>query len=125
MDAYHHKEAYCLMEYRCKACGISEILWNSRDGVTPLYIASRCCGGEAVHVNWQNDQCVPGFQPPLGSRVFRDISPLEAGEAMRQRIEFMRGQYPISDADVERLVAQAEEAAREQPGAPCVREVAS
>ena len=35
---YKHAEAYCLMKYKCEKCGKTEILWNSRDGVTPFMI---------------------------------------------------------------------------------------
>ena len=33
--AHNHKEAYMLMNYRCE-CGHHELIWNSRDGVTPF-----------------------------------------------------------------------------------------
>lgn len=42
---YKHAEAYCLMKYKCEKCGKTEILWNSRDGVTPFMIKCEKCDG--------------------------------------------------------------------------------
>ena len=37
-EEYKHAEAFCLMKYRCEKCGQAEVVWNSRDGVTPFII---------------------------------------------------------------------------------------
>ena len=59
---YNHKEAFCLMTYRCKDCGFEERIWNSRDGVTPFGLACPSCKGhDHVHADWQNDRCNPLF----------------------------------------------------------------
>lgn len=85
-----HGEAYMLMTYRCdgmagglaaaagrerRGCGASEVVWNSRDGVTPFMIGCRHCGGEAKHVDWQGDVYAPNHQPELGDRIFVDLDP--------------------------------------------------
>ena len=73
-EGYQHKEAFCLMQYRDTVTGEVEVLWNSRDGVTPFIIESRK-GNEAQHVNWQQDRCKPDFIPTPGMRIFVDASP--------------------------------------------------
>jgi len=75
--AYKHNEAFCLMQYRDEVTGEIEILWNSRDGVTPFVIESRA-GNEATHVNWRQDQRRPDYVPTPGMRIFVDASPRHA-----------------------------------------------
>lgn len=78
---YAHKEAFALMRYRDDVTGAVEILWNSRDGVTPFTITSRA-GNPATHVDYDLDQCVPVHTPALGSRVFVDLT-MERARAHR------------------------------------------
>lgn len=66
-----HKEAFCLMEYTSKDGFLKEILWNSRDGVTPFIIMS-VDGREMRHTNWNKDRFLPNFKPPKGMRIFVD-----------------------------------------------------
>lgn len=84
---YNHKEAYYLMEYKCKACGTSEILWNSRDGVTPFGIRCPRCEKDMLHANWEMDRCYPDFIPAPGMRIFIDLTPEKHREAMIKRAE--------------------------------------
>lgn len=84
---YNHKEAFCLMYYKCEKCNKIEKLWNSRDGVTPFVIRCRHCDGEAVHVMWQLDRFMPDYIPILGQRVFIDITKERAEEIAKKRIE--------------------------------------
>lgn len=46
---HQHPEAFALMQYTSKSSGITEIVWNSRDGVTPFGILMRD-GTEGKHV---------------------------------------------------------------------------
>jgi hypothetical protein len=66
---WNHGEAFCLMTYRTKTGKAEEVIWNSRDGVTPFIIYS-LDGQQLEHVEWQRDRCVPTFIPPIGSRAF-------------------------------------------------------
>lgn len=75
--SYRHHEAFCLMQYQDEVTGEIEILWNSRDGVTPFIIGSRA-GNSAQHVNWKKDECRPDFVPTPGMRIFVDASPKHA-----------------------------------------------
>lgn len=72
---HNHAEAFKLMQYRCEKCGKFEVLWNSRDGVTPLIISCRQknCKGGMQHVNWQSDIYMPNHIPASGQRVFIDM----------------------------------------------------
>jgi len=88
---YNHVEAYCLMHYGCKDCSSIEILWNSRDGVTPFIIKCLECGGEANHVRWELDDCLPDFKPSLGMRVFVDITLEKVHEYAKKRIDSFKG----------------------------------
>jgi hypothetical protein len=38
---HNHGEAFALMTYRCDAGCHTEVIWNSRDGVTPFIVRSR------------------------------------------------------------------------------------
>jgi hypothetical protein len=78
---YRHKEAFCLMQYACKACGFREVIWNSRDGVTPFGVQCRQCKSLENHVNWNQDRCVPDYIPTPGQRIFVDLT-IELARAM-------------------------------------------
>lgn len=71
---YRHPEAFCLMQYKDEVTGEIEIVWNSRDGVTPFMIPSRR-GNNSVHCNWRNDIRAVNFRPAPGMRIFVDIEP--------------------------------------------------
>ncbi len=75
-----HGEAFCLMIYRCENNSQhAEILWNSRDGVTPFIISCKYCEilgrrGQSQHISWKSDIAVPEFKPPKDMRVFVDLT---------------------------------------------------
>jgi hypothetical protein len=75
-DKPKHKygEAFMLMWYACKSCGMRECIWNSRDGVTPLTFACPCCGQSAEHVNWKDDFYAPEHIPHFGQRIWVDMT---------------------------------------------------
>ena len=75
MTQYNHSEAFCLMSYRCRQCGLVERIWNSRDGVTPFMCCCRSCDGDMTHIDWHLDQCLPTYTPPKGSRKWVDETP--------------------------------------------------
>lgn len=69
-EDFQHPEAFALMEYGCEECGKVEIIWNSRDGVTPFMVGCPFCQGTMQHINWSHDRFTPNYIPPIGSRVF-------------------------------------------------------
>lgn len=78
---YNHHESYCLMPYANRK-GKVEWLWNSRDGVTPFTIDA-----EMFHVQWNLDVFCPFFVPPIGMRIFADLTHAKAMEYARKRVE--------------------------------------
>ena len=75
MKKYNHGEAFKVMEYECDDCGQSEMIWNSRDGVTPMFLSSclTCGDGKVAHVNWKDDRFDPNHIPQPGERVWIDM----------------------------------------------------
>ena len=113
MVTYRHPEAFCLMTYRCERCRAVEIVWNSRDGVTPFVISCvqghphvpyTRCGGSMQHVDWNLDRCVPEHQPQPGDRFFRDAT-VEDYVALYDRRKGA-GQLPLT-FDVKAAAEQA------------------
>jgi hypothetical protein len=94
---FKHQEAFCLMSYVSDDGKTGELLWNSRDGVTPFVVHSRD-GVEMTHVDWASDICAPYFRPPPGMRVFVDMTEELALEAARENVEkwWDHPEYPMS-----------------------------
>ena len=96
-----HGEAFMLMQYECSpsdtsrfggpapkpACGHREVIWNSRDGVTPFTVDCRGCGGYASHVRWADDVYAPNHQPGIGERMFVDLNAERALEKRRAFVD--------------------------------------
>lgn len=103
-----HAEAFCLMRYRCiergqtirvttpdgrhafhqGGCGHFEIIWNSRDGVTPFGTTCPSCGGHRLqHVDFGADTYAPDHQLHRGQRFWRDATLEEWIKVYLARIE--------------------------------------
>ncbi|MDH5184458.1 MAG: hypothetical protein OEX12_11275 [Gammaproteobacteria bacterium] len=71
---FKHKEAFCAMHYHCGTCNITEIIWNSRDGVTPSMV--RCnepgCDGVMKHIHFNLDAVHLEYNLLHNQRYFRD-----------------------------------------------------
>lgn len=104
-----HGEAFMLMWYACKSCPHRELIWNSRDGVTPFGCSCPSCGGIMYHVDWQADQYAPNHQLRRGQRFWRNGTPDEAEAIMRRRIDRMQEKYPRAPDEAEALVKAARE----------------
>lgn len=76
---HRHGEAFMLMKYQADDGSESEIVWNSRDGVTPFVITLRS-GKQARHVEWRNDVYHPEHKPVPGDRIFVDLTMARAEE---------------------------------------------
>lgn len=86
-----HKEAFCLMWYRCDECGHKERIWNSRDGVTPFGCACPSCGGLTLyHTEFDKDVAVPDHKLHRGQKFWRDGTPEEAIRIVQKRLEFSK-----------------------------------
>ena len=124
MRSYLHKEAYCLMKYASKDGSVVEWIWNSRDGVTPFVITAQDGKTELAHVDWWVDNCVPGYQPLPGERVFVDFTREAAEQSARDLVErywddpqfTMAKQWPTREAAYESLRASGlEDVRRREP----------
>ncbi|NGO50482.1 hypothetical protein [Allomesorhizobium camelthorni] len=91
-------EAFMLMKYAGKA-GEVEWLWNSRDGVSPFGVSTGSGGGIMNHADWREDVFVPNFVPPIGMRIFVDLTMDKALVSARKRVSesWDRGQYQMKD----------------------------
>lgn len=83
-----HGEAFMLMQYETAVPGpftaaddarhtapfIREVIWNSRDGVTPYCVIAKDGVTELRHVRWSEDVYAPNHVPALGDRIFVDIT---------------------------------------------------
>lgn len=94
---HDHAEAFCLMQYKDEVTGEVEIIWNSRDGVTPFAIQSPA-GNEARHVNWDADQYAPDHVPRIGERIFMDRTEEDARRLAEKKVEagWDRAELPLS-----------------------------
>lgn len=54
--------------------GRREWIWNSRDGITPFCLRSADEQVDMHHGNWHLDRYEPFYVPPIGSRVFVDLT---------------------------------------------------
>lgn len=84
-------DSFMLMNYYCEACGTVEKIWNSRDGVTPFMIDCAKCGEHMQHVNWNQDQRIPDYKPPKGSRYFAELTRDRAAELAKKRVDAFAG----------------------------------
>jgi hypothetical protein len=82
---HRHVEAFCRMTYADKE-GNREIIWNSRDGVTPFICHSRE-GKEQQHIEFHNATYDPRYIPDIGERVWMDMTREKAEAIARRQIE--------------------------------------
>lgn len=95
---YNHAEAFCLMLYRSDDGAEAEILWNSRDGVTPFVISSQ--SGKAMqHVDWHLDQRAPNYIPNVGDRIFIDLTLEKSFEYAARQVDkyWEDAKYPMCE----------------------------
>lgn len=71
MRSHKHKEAFCVMQYEDEVTGEVELVWNSRDGVTPFGMRS-LAGNMSRHVRFHQDLYLPNLKLICGMRVFVD-----------------------------------------------------
>jgi hypothetical protein len=76
-----------------------ELIWNSRDGVTPFCVTSRDGQHKMTHVDWGLDVRAPDFRPPPGFRYFVDMDEEMAREAAIESVDryWDHPEYPLSE----------------------------
>lgn len=98
-------EGFAIMKYVSEDGSLMEWLWNSRNGVTPFCIAPvsgpvRIDSGQLLqHEDWEEDVKVPNYVPPIGMRIFVDLT---LDRARAKRIKYVEerwdaGEMPIKD----------------------------
>lgn len=128
-EAFHlmtYTEAFHLMTYTADDGSEAELIWNSRDGVTPFVIRLRS-GKTASHTNWGQDRYKPDYIPPVGTRVFVDLTRERALEMAKKNLEYYKSNPELIELYREDNCPwpTAEELADDylQPGAPDLIEV--
>lgn len=103
---HRHGEAFMLMTYACDNCGHREVIWNSRDGVTPFGTDCPSCGGPSLlHVEWQRDVYAPFHKLHRDQRFWRDGTPDEAEAIMRRCLEAAKGSsFEPSEEQAQELI---------------------
>lgn len=99
-----HIEAFCLMWYACKSCYHRELLWNSRDGVTPFGTACPSCGApDLMHVEFYRDQYAPHHIPHHGQRMWVNMTRERAQLLATARLEIVKTRRRTSEAEAEAI----------------------
>jgi hypothetical protein len=114
------------MHYASEDGSIMEVIWNSRDGVTPFCIASKDGETELRHVDWHLDRPAPLHKPQPGDRVFVDMTEERATEKAEAFVEahWEAKEFPMRKYFASREMAIAHYASEWcQPGAPDLIEV--
>ena len=123
---YTHPEAFCLMKYQSEDGEETEILWNTRDGVTPFFIGNKAGDKSMKHINWNEDVRKLDHTPQPGDRVFMDLSKEDCIAHTKLRVDELWDDetYPMS-AQFESKEEAIESLTRSwHEGTPCVRTVA-
>lgn len=78
------------------------------------------------HADWQADECKPDYEVRAGQAFWRDGTPDEAEQIMRNRIEQMRHKYPLTPDREAALIATARDsdAGEFQKGWPALSRIA-
>lgn len=116
---WNHGEAFMLMRYASKDGSKQELLWNSRDGVTP-FIIHEDDGTELQHVAWRSDVRIERFVPPVGMRVFVDLT-AEKARAFAERWANEHWDAGLRDyyaTKSEAVASWVKREVEERPGAP-------
>lgn len=84
---HDYSEAFMLMTYQSDDGTIKELIWNSRDGITPFCVDTRDGQQMMQHVEWRRDEYRPDYKPPSGSRIFVNLTIERAKEKRRHYVE--------------------------------------
>lgn len=118
-----HGEAFCLMAYASRDGSRREVLWNTRDGVTPFGLHAED-GVELFHATWVLDVYAPAFIPPVGMRVFVDLTEEAARTHAAEQVErdWDHPEYPMREAFASKgdAVGVLTASNMERPGQPDV-----
>jgi len=126
-ETTQHPEAFCTMIYQCEKCGSCEILWNSRDGVTPFLLGCLACDGMMKHVLWNQDPRNPKYREEMAykgkgakARMFvsatkENLDKYLASNCARQWKQGASAYYENLEEFVNQARKNYEEAGHDQP----------
>lgn len=119
---FQHNEAFCLMQYDADDATESEVIWNSRDGVTPFIITLRS-GKPATHARWGEDaRITENMARALGVRWFVTATRENLHDGAVEYVEkyWDHPEYPMHPrwATKEEAVENLLDMWLEQPGSP-------
>lgn len=106
MNKFNHKEAFCLMNYMCEDCKHREVIWNSRDGVTPFGTTCPSCGSSLMHVYFRSDKFVPDHKLNKYQKFWRDGTPEEARAILIKRCKDFKEQGYDTGVDDETFIKE-------------------
>lgn len=120
---YTFGEAFMLMWYGCNHCGHRELIWNSRDGITPFGMDCPSCGHTTLrHVHWDKDLRMPHHKLHRGQRFWRDGAPADAEAIMIRRLDSIPADSPyhLEGEERQRIIDAAKSGSEHEfaPGWP-------
>ena len=115
---HNHIEAFCLMRYQCNRCTHHEIIWNSRDGVTPFGLACPSCGEATLfHVYFGLDKYAPDHKPWKGQKVWETMTEIQATALARRNV--LTREKPSTETEL--LIERVAEDYYRGGDQPCLR----
>lgn len=116
---HEHAEAFMLMNYKCEKCGEIEIIWNSRDGITPYMVKCHSCKGRKRHVLFDADKYKPDHKLKEGQRYF--YTPTLKEVAVNARKVYKDNKDIMGERTEKDWVEQTVELYRRRPGEPAIK----
>ena len=106
---YQHTEAFCLMLYTCATCTHREVIYNSRDGVTPFGVQCPSCGSHSLsHADFSLDYRCVSYVPNVGQRYFVDVTPELYAPTRRKMEDALVNARGMSRAEASRVATKYE-----------------
>lgn len=87
MRRHQHAEAFLIMAYVSEDGRMQELIWNSRDGVTPFMVRSRDGKTMLQHVRMADEVYDPHHVPKPGDRVFVTLTKERARDIAEHRVK--------------------------------------
>lgn len=90
------------MVYQSDDGHVNEMIWNSRDGVTPFVVRSEDGEHELRHKIWRGEPVAPQHVPNVGDRIFVDATIEDIVPGVARRLE----SYVDEDGTIDPELAQ-------------------
>jgi hypothetical protein len=121
---HQHAEAFCNMKYVCQECGHSEMVWNSRDGVTPFIIGCTKCDGDMCHIGPWNKEKTHDTIPDDTTMVFVQVFEKVAVESCTAWVDRFYDQMAsdgyLEEGETKENLIEKKVEARMKDDCPCI-----